>query len=70
LATLYTLPFAAARDAAPDPDPLTPARHRLRQAIAGVDRASRETEAAAEQTHRLTNPTERHLRLYQLRRMG
>ena len=37
----------AARDAAPDP--LTPARHRLRQAIAAVDRARREVEAAAEQ---------------------
>jgi hypothetical protein len=52
LATLHTLPIAA-RDAGPDP--LTPARHRLRQTIAAVDRARRDTEAAAEQLHRLTD---------------
>jgi hypothetical protein len=52
LATFHTLPIAA-RDAAPDS--LTPARDRLRQAIAAVDCARRETEAAAEQVHRLTD---------------
>ena len=50
MATLHSLP--AVRVAAPDP--LTPARHRLRQTIAAVDRVSRETKAAAEQLHRLT----------------
>jgi hypothetical protein len=49
MATLHSLPVA--REAAPDP--LTPARHRLRQTIAAVDRVSRETNAAAEQLHRL-----------------
>jgi hypothetical protein len=60
VATFHTLPLAA-RDAAPDP--LTPARHRLRQAIAAVDRARRETEAAAEQIHRLTAVVAEHDRL-------
>ena len=60
MATFHTLPLAA-RDAAPDP--LTPARHRLRQAIAPVDRARRETEPAAEQIHRLTAVVAEHDRL-------
>jgi hypothetical protein len=56
VATFHTLPLAA-RDAAPDP--LTPARHRLRQTIAAVDRARRDTEAAAEQAGPLTAPAKK-----------
>jgi len=56
VADLHTLPCLPWRTkAAPQPDELTPGRHRLRQTIALVDRARRDTEAAAEQLHRLTD---------------
>ena len=56
MADLHTLPCLPWRTkAAPQPDELTPGRHRLRQTIALVDRARRDTEAAAEQLHRLTD---------------
>ena len=61
MATFHTLPLAA-RDAAPDS--LTPARHRLRQTIAAVDRTRRDTEAAAEQLHRLTDVVSAHDQLH------
>lgn len=60
MASLHTLPLAARYSA---PDPLTPARHRLRQTIAAVDRVRREAEAAAEQIHRLTGVVAEHDRL-------
>jgi hypothetical protein len=59
LATFHSLPVA---QEAP-PDPLTPARHRLRQTIAAVDHARREAEAAAEQVRRLTDVIGEHDRL-------
>jgi hypothetical protein len=59
LATFHSLPIA---QEAP-PDPLTPARHRLRQTIAAVDHARREAEAAAEQVRRLTDVIGEHDRL-------
>jgi hypothetical protein len=59
MATLHSLPLLE-RVAS---DPLTPARHRLRQTIAAVDRVSRETEAAAQQQHRLIDVIGEHDRL-------
>jgi hypothetical protein len=60
LAEFHSLPRSVDRDL---PDPLTPARHRLRQAIAVVDRARRETEASAERVNRLSDVISEHGRL-------
>ena len=60
---MAALPLPWRNKAAPQPDELTPARHRLRQTIAAVDRARRDTEAAAEQLHRLTDVIGEHDRL-------
>jgi CHAT domain len=48
VATFHTLPRSVDRDLL---DPLTPARPRLRQAIAAVDRARRETDAIVRALH-------------------
>jgi hypothetical protein len=63
MAELHPLPLPWRTKEAPQPDALTPARHRLRQTIAAVDRARRETEAAAEQLHRLIDVFGQHDRL-------
>ena len=60
LAEFHSLPRSVDGDL---PDPLTPARHRLRQAIAVVDRARRQTEASAERVNRLSDVISEHRRL-------
>ena len=61
LAELHALPWRNKQG--PQPDELSPARHRLRQSIAAVDRARRDTEAAAAQLNRLTDVIAEHDRL-------
>jgi hypothetical protein len=60
LAELHALPW---HKQGPQPDELSPARHRLRQSIAAVDRARRDSEAAAAQLNRLTDVIAEHDRL-------
>jgi hypothetical protein len=62
VATFHSLPRVVRDDAPPDPV-LTSARHRLRQAIAAVNHARRETETAAERVGRLTDVIGEHDRL-------
>ena len=61
LAELHALPWRNKQG--PQPDELSPARHRLRQSIAAVDRARRDTEATAAQLNRLTDVIAEHDRL-------
>ena len=59
-ATLHPLPRFVSAEAAP-PDPiLNPARVRLAEAIAVLDRARAEVELAAEPVHRLTSVVDEH----------
>jgi hypothetical protein len=63
LAELFPLPLTRTETAPEPADPLTPARHSLRQAIARCDRARREAEAAATMIGRLSAIIDEHSRL-------